>query len=76
MVTDAEVQQYYENNSVEYEWLRERESVRGTKPEMIEMREREQIRRDLQDPRQREAVDKQQVYLDVLREKANIEYLK
>jgi hypothetical protein len=75
-VSDEEIQQYYDNNSVEYEWLRKRESARGSTPEMVERRVKEQIRRDLEEPNMREAAEKQKEYVELLRERADIEYLK
>jgi len=74
-VSDEEVREFYENNSVEYNWLREREAARGATPAAVERMVKEQIRRDLEEPMMREAGEKQKEYIESLREKADIQYL-
>lgn len=72
-VTPQEVNQYYENNAGNYDWLREREAARGTSPERIERKVKQQIKQDLMAPRRKEAREKQKAYIQSLREYADIE---
>lgn len=71
-VTPQEVNQYYENNAGNYDWLREREAARGTSPERIERKIKQQIKRDLTAPRKKEIREKQKAYIQSLREDADI----
>lgn len=71
-VTPQEVNQYYENNAGNYDWLREREAARGTSPERIERKVKQQIKRDLMAPRRKEIREKQKAYIESLREHADI----
>lgn len=75
-VSQEEIQTYYENNSVEYEWLRKREAAKGTNADKIERKVLDQIKKDLNFPSQKETREKRKAYLDELRGDANIEYLK
>ena len=73
--TKEDVEQYYNSRSADYNWLRERERVKGTSEDKIERRVQDQIKKDLRAPLVQESRKKQRVYLDTLRDQANIEYL-
>lgn len=74
-ITEENVEQHYNSRSADYNWLREREAVKGTSEDKIERRVRDQIKKDLRAPLVQESREKQRVYLDTLRDQANIEYL-
>ncbi|RLB42175.1 MAG: hypothetical protein DRH12_06390 [Deltaproteobacteria bacterium] len=71
-VTRQEVEEYYAAKSASYNWLREREVARGTTPERIEIKVRQQIKRDLVGRRRREMRREQESYIESLREEADI----
>lgn len=72
-VTPEEVEAAYRAHAADYEWVRQRESLRGTSPEKIERRVRDQLRRDLQEPIARETRRRRDALAASLRSAASVQ---
>jgi hypothetical protein len=70
-----EVEAYYQAHAAEYDWVRKRETLKGSTPEKIERRIREEIRKDIQIPIKQELSQKRDAFTAALRETANVELL-
>jgi hypothetical protein len=69
-----EVETYYQAHASEYDWVRKREALKGSPPEKIERRIREEIRKDIQIPIKRELSRKRE-FSAALRKNATVEIL-
>jgi len=72
-VSGEEADRYYETRSDDYEWVRERETLKGTSPDKIERRVRQEMRRDRAVRLNKGLRERRRAYLESLRERADIE---
>jgi hypothetical protein len=71
-VTREEVEDYYLSHGHEYDWVRKREGIKGSDPDRIERKVKEEIKRDLALPRNQEIRERREAYLEELRLQSDI----
>ena len=71
-VSKEELDEYYETYSHQYEWVREREALKGRSPDQIERRIKKEMQRDLKALLNQDLKERRQAYIESLRQGADI----